>query len=248
MSQASLAIPNESGANFRADVNAALQALASMMSGATAPSVTYAYQFWIDTSGGSPILKQRNAANNAWIVIAVTALANFGMIPATGLQNVSGYLNFTNTDYIGLPVGTTAQRPGSPVAGMVRYNTDLVGYEGYNGSVWAPIGGGGFVVTAVQTLTASGTIASSTTDARQLRHVQGTAGATAASTTPFGTGANWKDGSEILLIGNDDVNTVILTNNDAANGLVGNFSTFELSKYARALCTYSSSLGRWILS
>ena len=30
-----------------------------------------------------------------------------------------------DTGYIQLPVGTTAQRPVSPVAGMVRFNTTL---------------------------------------------------------------------------------------------------------------------------
>lgn len=43
-----------------------------------------------------------------------------------------------------LPVGTTAQRPGTPAKGMVRYNdTDDV-FEGYNEvSGWGVIGGGG---------------------------------------------------------------------------------------------------------
>ena len=64
MSQSTLAIPNQSGANYRVAVNNALQALASLYSGAT-PSESYAYQLWFDTS--TNILKQRNAANNAWV-------------------------------------------------------------------------------------------------------------------------------------------------------------------------------------
>lgn len=40
-------------------------------------------------------------------------------------------------------VGTTAQRPGTPVAGMLRYNTDSTGFEWYNGFVWAMFGSGG---------------------------------------------------------------------------------------------------------
>lgn len=35
-----------------------------------------------------------------------------------------------------LPVGTTAQRPASPVAGQMRYNTDIGTIETYNGSSW----------------------------------------------------------------------------------------------------------------
>jgi hypothetical protein len=47
-----------------------------------------------------------------------------------------------DTGFIRLPVGTTAQRPGSPVAGMIRFNTSLSIIEFYNGSSWVTgIGG-----------------------------------------------------------------------------------------------------------
>lgn len=61
-------IANASGAAVRQDLNNALQALLSNSSGATAPATTYAYQFWADTTAGQ--LKQRNSANDAWIVVA----------------------------------------------------------------------------------------------------------------------------------------------------------------------------------
>ena len=38
-----------------------------------------------------------------------------------------------------IPVGTTAQRPVSPVAGMTRFNTSVVAYEFYNGTTWQPV-------------------------------------------------------------------------------------------------------------
>jgi hypothetical protein len=109
-------------------------------------------------------------------------------------------------------------------------------------------GGGALRVTSVQTLTASGTISSSTTDYRQLRHVQGTSGPTTVSTTPFGTGGDWKDGTEIVLVGNHNDDTVIVPFNDAANGCVGNFNEIELTKYKTATFIWSSSLTRWILA
>lgn len=40
------------------------------------------------------------------------------------------------------PKGSTAQRPGSPVDGMVRYNTDLSAFEVYESSSWDPLSGG----------------------------------------------------------------------------------------------------------
>ena len=38
-----------------------------------------------------------------------------------------------------IPVGTTAQRPVSPVAGMARFNTSVVAYEFYNGTTWQSV-------------------------------------------------------------------------------------------------------------
>ena len=73
MSQSTFAIPNQSGANYRVAVNNALQALASLYSGTT-PSESYAYQLWFDTS--TNILKQRNAANNAWVNLWAATLGS----------------------------------------------------------------------------------------------------------------------------------------------------------------------------
>ena len=46
------------------------------------------------------------------------------------------------TDAVHVPVGTTAQRPGTPAAGYFRYNADLEQFEGYT-DTWGAIGGGG---------------------------------------------------------------------------------------------------------
>lgn len=67
MSQHDMDLANAAGASFRSDANAALLALVSNSSGATAPATTFAYQLWADTTTGW--LKQRNAANSAWIFV-----------------------------------------------------------------------------------------------------------------------------------------------------------------------------------
>ncbi len=41
-----------------------------------------------------------------------------------------------------IPVGTTAQRDGSPATGYFRYNSTETQFEGYDGSAWGQIGGG----------------------------------------------------------------------------------------------------------
>ena len=43
---------------------------------------------------------------------------------------------------IQLPTGTTAARPTAGVTGMIRYNSTLAQYEGYNQGDWALLGGG----------------------------------------------------------------------------------------------------------
>lgn len=64
--QDDMVVANAPGATVRADINNNLQALATLNSGASAPTTTYARMFWADTSTG--VLKQRNAANSAWII------------------------------------------------------------------------------------------------------------------------------------------------------------------------------------
>ena len=84
MSSHDYVIANDTGANVRADLNLALLAIQSQNSGTSEPSTTYAYQFWADTTTG--ILKQRNAANNAWINILTlsTGVPSAG----SGISNV----------------------------------------------------------------------------------------------------------------------------------------------------------------
>lgn len=66
MAQHDMIIDNASGYVVRQDVNTALQALAGLSSGTNAPTMTYAYQWWADTTAG--VLRQRNAGNTGWVV------------------------------------------------------------------------------------------------------------------------------------------------------------------------------------
>ena len=68
MSQHDFNIANQGFPAFRSDLNDALGALASLSSGTTEPSTTYANQLWYDTT--NDLLKMRNEANDAWITIA----------------------------------------------------------------------------------------------------------------------------------------------------------------------------------
>lgn len=93
-----------------------------------------------------------NTANNAATSAgaSATSAATSASIATSALTSslqkagdtITGNINNTATGYFDLPVGTTGQRPGTPNSGMIRFNSDLTAYEGYNGTGWLPIGGG----------------------------------------------------------------------------------------------------------
>jgi len=98
-------LANQSGANFRSELNTILAAIVSQNSGATAPTTTYAYQLWIDGGVSPALLKIRNAANDAWITIGDVTAANLGLLPST--TAASTYLALAGGTVTGnLEIGT----------------------------------------------------------------------------------------------------------------------------------------------
>lgn len=86
--QASIVVPNGTGAQVRTNMNNALQAITTLQSGVAAPSTTYAYQGWVDTSTSPPTYKIRNSANTAWI--AIGTLNDSGLVfTASSASNAS---------------------------------------------------------------------------------------------------------------------------------------------------------------
>ena len=65
MAQHDYVIDNSTGANVRADINSALQAIVTNNSGSSAPSATFPFMLFADSSAGT--MKIRNAADNAFI-------------------------------------------------------------------------------------------------------------------------------------------------------------------------------------
>lgn len=164
-------LANQSGQAFRGDLNNALSAIATNNGSSTDPATTFAHQWYYDE--GDTTFKIRNAANNAYINVSAVGgaeTANFGLALAasptfTGTATFGGNILMSGTGTIDIPVGTTAQRPGSPNNGMIRYNTTLTRYEGYSGSAWGALGGGAtggggdqWVVETDQTVTTDYTL------------------------------------------------------------------------------------------
>ena len=83
---------------------------------------------------------------------------------ATGSKIAVGVVTCQNlysagTSHFKIPAGTTGQRPGTGVAGDIRFNSSLTKFEGYDGSVWGGLGGGTEEDTTVSATTAT-TVAS----------------------------------------------------------------------------------------
>jgi hypothetical protein len=70
------------------------------------------------------------------------AATTIGIGASTGTLTVNNAATvFNSTSNIKLPVGDSSQRPGSPSAGMVRYNSEISSFEGYASGAWSSLGG-----------------------------------------------------------------------------------------------------------
>lgn len=67
MSQTDLNLANQARTAFRAELNTHLAALATCNSGPTAPATTFPFMLWLDTGVTPNVMRQRNAANTAWV-------------------------------------------------------------------------------------------------------------------------------------------------------------------------------------
>ncbi len=96
------------------------------------------------TAGASGTFLKSNGAGYApgWATADVTigsTVIDLGS-SSTSLAGLN-ILAATGTSHWTLPVGTTAQRPTSPAAGMVRYNSTQSTFEGYSSGAWSSLGG-----------------------------------------------------------------------------------------------------------
>jgi len=67
-------LANQSGANFRAELNNTLLDIVSNNSGASEPATMFAYELWVDTSNS--VMKIRNSGNDGWITLPFSITAD----------------------------------------------------------------------------------------------------------------------------------------------------------------------------
>ena len=105
----------------------------------------------LDSNTSSISTNTSNIATNTTAIALKAPIAN---------PTFTGSLTVNSTESIIVPVGTTAQRP-TAATGMLRYNSTASQFEGYDGTEWGTIGGGGLVAqTATTTSTTQTAVAS----------------------------------------------------------------------------------------
>lgn len=123
MSQHDYVIANQTFPATRTDLNNAFGAIVSQNSGATAPSTTYAYQLWYDTTANK--LKQRNADNDAWIdlfdvdQVADTASPSTGGGGTTGIDDNSTATTITIDSSNNVGIGQSSPNQKLDVNGNI---------------------------------------------------------------------------------------------------------------------------------
>ena len=123
MSQNDYTIANQGFPAFRADLNSALQAIATNNSGATEPSTMFANMWWYDSANN--ILYIRNEDNDAWIKFAELDQTNDKFILSGTLQLDDGTvsapaLTFNSDTNMGL------YRGGTDILKFVTAGTDAL--------------------------------------------------------------------------------------------------------------------------
>tara|TARA_B100000686_G_scaffold318881_1_gene369078 strand:- start:971 stop:1867 length:897 start_codon:yes stop_codon:yes gene_type:complete len=165
MAEHDYSIANDTGANVRADINNALSAIASNNSKATEPSTTFAYMWWADTA--NDLLKQRNAANNAWI--SILTLSTGVPIAGAGISNVvedttpqlGGDLDLNSNDITGTGGIPAANLTGSVATARLGSGTASSSVFLRGDSTWASAGGGKVLQVVSSTLTSGFTTTAS---------------------------------------------------------------------------------------
>lgn len=147
--QGDQSIANQAGAAFRADLNTELQALVTLSSGTSAPGTTYSHQLWADTSANN-VLKKRNAANSAWLVVRTldeTFVLSRGSNTILGLSDIGKTIVATSAFTQTLTAAATLA-DGWWIAYSAQGNSIVIdpnGAETIDGAATKTVTGSGFI-------------------------------------------------------------------------------------------------------
>ena len=175
-------LANQSGAQFRAELNLILTALQSCAYGAAAPTTTTAGQLWVDASGASPVLKIRNALNTGWLAIGMLGSSGFELAGSSdaGRVLIAAATVPAQRTALGLAFGATAGLASLAQAQAGTDNTTLMTPLRVAQAIAA-------LVAAVSNLTADAMAPTVASDIVVLKHCSG-GGSAPLSLSKTGTG------------------------------------------------------------
>lgn len=140
--------PNsKSGSQLALDLNSFRDALHSLHRGASRPPYVQPGMLWVQEISSARwdlvihdgtndlVLRSFNPTTSALVKFSISDVS--GLDSALSLAVQKDAAGTTGAALI--PAGTSAQRPGAPFSGMIRYNSTIGKFEGYSGSAWAPI-------------------------------------------------------------------------------------------------------------
>ncbi|ANS04971.1 hypothetical protein [uncultured Mediterranean phage] len=102
----------------------------------TAGTLTAGSALIVDSNSKIDVLNVDNTTINGNDISSTDSNGNLTLTP-----NGTGMVVINKTDGFQVPVGTTAQRRGSPATGQLRYNSTTSQFEGYAASSWGSLGG-----------------------------------------------------------------------------------------------------------
>ncbi|MBO9552239.1 hypothetical protein [Pseudomonas sp.] len=140
--------PNEkSGSQLALDLNGFRDAVNSGHKGAERPTYAHAGMQWIRevsterwdlmlfNGGEDTVLRSINPETSELIKLLTSDVDGLDdLLALTVRKDAAG-----STGAAILPGGSPAQRPSTPVNGMIRYNSTTGQFEGYRGGAWGPI-------------------------------------------------------------------------------------------------------------
>lgn len=105
-------------------------------------------------------------STNLIVTVTVDQQGRITAASESPLTQINNDLILNSTGALTVPSGTTAQQPGSPSNGMIRYNSELDTFEGYTTAGWGEIAGGSLEMAADTTIL--GNILGTNQDAQEL--------------------------------------------------------------------------------
>jgi hypothetical protein len=133
----------------------------NLVNGELAINITDGNLFYKDNANVVQIIANKDAAAGNFTTVDTTNIevsnvkAKDGTASAT-IADTTGYWTFSGTGAFTTPKGNdTTERPGTPVTGMLRYNTVSNEFEGYSGASpsWKAVGGGSTISNDTSTAT-----------------------------------------------------------------------------------------------